>query len=342
VSKIRLKYVDRFTDRHGSVRYYFRRGKGARVPLPGLPGSSEFMAAYQSAADGIEPPKAKPQRGEPGTIDRLVSEYFQSSEFLRLRKTTQAHYRQDIERLVIEEKIGHRTVAGLRKEHIKIILARRASKPGAANTVLTKLKVLMKFAIESEQRQDDPTIGIRRFSLGEIHTWTDRQIEQYEERWPVTTKERLAFALLLYTGQRRSDVVRMSWRDIDDDIIQVTQQKTGEKVWIPIHPNLKQILNAVRKDHISIITSSRGKPYTGKSFGAWLSGKISKADLPGECVTHGLRKAAARRLAEAGCSSKEIASITGHRSLSEVERYTKEADKKQLAKAAVRRLIEHG
>jgi integrase len=69
--------------------------------------------------------------------------------------------------------------------------------------------------------------------------------------------------------------------------------------------------------------------------------RIALAGLPERCVAHGLRKAAARRLAEAGCSANEIAAVTGHASLEEVTRYTKAADQKRLARSAIRRLGEH-
>lgn len=350
MSKIRLKYVDRFTDRHGSVRYYFRRGKGARVPLPGLPGSSEFMAAYQSAADGIEPPKAKPQRGEPGTFDRLISDYLVSSDFARMKQTTQQHYRATLERWILMEKIGHRSVSGMRREHIKIMLAKRADTPGAANDLLKKMRVLIRFSIDAGYRPDDPTLRIKRFASGEHHTWTEDEIATYEKKWPIGTRERTAFSLLLNTGQRSSDVVKMARTDIDDNVIQVSQQKTGSqvlqktgsKVWIPIHQNLKLALDAAEKNHIVILTTTRGKPFTAKGFGEWMAKNIDNAGLPNRCVPHGLRKAAARRLAEAGCSAHEIQSITGHKSLKEVERYTREVEQKRLAKAAMLKVSEQG
>ena len=341
MSKIRLKYVDRFTDRHGSVRYYFRRGKGARVPLPGLPGSSEFMEAYQSAVDGIEPPKVKKQRGEPGTIDRLVSEYFQSPEFLRLKEATQGQYRSVIEKWVRDENVGHRSVAGLRREHVKSMMGKRAGKPGAAAYFLQTAHVLMKYAIDNGWRSDDPTVGVKRFKLGEYHTWADSEIEAFEAKWPIGSTERLAFSLLLYTGQRRSDVIRMSWRDIDNGVIQVTQQKTGNKVWIPLHANLADILDRTEKKHLAILTTVKEKTFSPGGFSMWMAKRVAAAGLPEKCVSHGIRKAAARRLAEAGCSAHEIASITGHKSLSEVERYTRAVDQKRLAVAAVKRLTEH-
>lgn len=132
----------------------------------------------------------------------------------------------------------------------------------------------------------------------------------------------------------------MSWRDIEDGIIRVVQMKTGTKVWIPLHRHLREVLAASPREHIAILVTGWGKPFTPAGFGGWMADKIEDAGLPDECVTHGLRKAAARRLAEAGCSANEIASITGHKTLAEVERYTREVDQKKMARAAIDRLPE--
>jgi enterobacteria phage integrase len=305
VTKIRLRYINHFVDRTGRPRYYFRRS-GRRVTLPGLPGSTEFMVAYQSALDGEPEAASARHRGADGTFDRLVEVYFASSDYARLVPSTRRAYRLAIERFIIEEKIGHRLVRQMTREHVSRIVARRADRPGAANDVLKKIRILLRFAIANGWRHDDPTVGIKSFAESEFHTWTDAEIAQFEVRWPVGTAEHMAFALLLYTGQRRSDVVRMSWRDIDGDIIRVTQKKTNTKLDIPLHPDLKSLLANWPKRHVLILTTTFGKPFAATGFGNWMADKIAAAGLPDECVTHGLRKAAARRLADAGCSTLMI------------------------------------
>ena len=259
-----------------------------------------------------------------------------------MRISTRRTYRLVIERLIREESIGHRLVREMTREHVRRIISRRSATPGMANSVLQKIKVLLRFAIENGWRRDDPTLRMKKFAKGEFHTWTEDEIAQYERHWPIGTVERLAFALLLYTGQRRSDVVAMSWNDVEDDIIQVvplkTRRSTGAKLTIPIHPALAEALAVCEGSSGSILSTSYGKPFTGNGFGNFMADKIEDAGLPERCVTHGLRKAAARRLAEAGCSANEIAAITGHATLAEVSRYTKAAEQKRLAKAAIWRL----
>jgi integrase len=342
VTLIRLKHIDRFVDRHGRERYYYRPKRGPRTPLPGRPGSPEFMAAYEEAARGQKIEKEPRQRGAPGTFDRLVQDYFSSPEFLRLAPSTQKTYRSVIERLILDEGIGHRLVREMNREHVRRILAKRSATPGAANSVLQKLKVLIHFAIDNGWRKDDPILRIKKFPKGEFHTWTEEELTRFEHRWPVGTNERLGYALLVYTGQRRSDVVTMSWADVKGGAICVTPLKTsrssGVKLWIPIHPALKEVLDARGREGEMILQTAFGRPFTSNGFGNYMADKISQAGLPDRCVTHGLRKAAARRLAEAGCTANEIASVTGHATLQEVSRYTKAAEQRILAEAAMERL----
>lgn len=342
MSKMRLAYVDHFTDRHGHARFYFRRPGGKRYPLPGLPGSAEFMAAYQAALDGTAPPApartARKAQPAPGTFDRLAGDYFSSPEFLSLRESTRVVYRRNIERLIRTEGIGHRLVSQMTRKHVKIIVGKRADTPAEANHALGKLHILMKFAIEAEWRTDDPTLGVKKFKIGEHHTWTDEEIAQFEAYWPIGSRARTIFALLLYTGQRIGDVARMSWRDIGPNGIRVVQSKTGAKLTIPVHPELARALAAWPREHVSIFVTRFGTPFPSAGLQQDMARRIAEAGLPDECVPHGLRKAAARRLAEAGGTSKEIAAVTGHASLQEVERYTRAASQPKLAGSALAKL----
>jgi integrase len=117
----------------------------------------------------------------------------------------------------------------------------------------------------------------------------------------------------------------------------VTQQKTGKVLAIPIHSELQAVLDAVPPTQMTFLQTLRGKPFDGHTFTAWFIAACAKAGLPVDCTFHGLRKAACRRLAEAGCTVHEIAAISGHQTLREVERYTKAADQAKLAQAAMAR-----
>jgi integrase len=160
------------------------------------------------------------------------------------------------------------------------------------------------------------------------------EISTFESRWTIGTKQRLAFALTLYSGQRRSDVHRMTWADVKKNGIDVVQQKTGRKLLIPIHPELCAILANAKREHVTIINTEYGQPFTVDGFSQWFRNAITAAGLPLDCQPHGLRKAAGRRLAEAGCTAHQIMAVLGHKTLADAERYTREADQAQLAMEA--------
>ena len=151
----------------------------------------------------------------------------------------------------------------------------------------------------------------------------------------------LACKLGLYTGQREGDCLAMSWHDYDGGHIKVVQSKTGAKLKIPVHKALKAVLDAQPRVSPIILTTASGKPFTCQNFRHHWGAAMKAAGLTG-LVFHGLRYTAAARLAEAGCSLKEIAAITGHKSLAMLAKYSRGADQERLAGAAILRLENAG
>jgi integrase len=264
----------------------------------------------------------------------LAISYFGSPEFRALRLSTQRAYRGTIDRLCRVH--GDKRVADLRRHHVVKLMAARAEHPGAANGLRMALRVMMKHAVEIGMRGDDPTRDVRaiRIKSSGHHSWTDDEIERFEQHHPVGSRARLALALLLYTGQRRGDVIRMGAQHVRSGSIHVKQEKTGVELIIPLHPALAPIIAAAPRDHLTFITTRLGGPFQGSAFSRWFREKCDEAGLP-HCSAHGLRKAAARRLAEAGCTAHEIGAITGHASLAELVRYTRAVDQRRLAEAAM-------
>jgi integrase len=164
----------------------------------------------------------------------------------------------------------------------------------------------MKHAVEIDLRADDPTRDVKaiRVKSDGYHSWTDAEIDRFEKRHPVGSRARLALALLLYTGQRRSDVIRMGRQHIRDGVLHVRQMKTGAELDIPVHEALDAVITDTSTDHLTFLTTAFGKPFTAAGFGNWFRERCNQAGLP-HCSAHGLRKAAARRLAEAGCTEHE-------------------------------------
>jgi integrase len=327
------RYVHGFIDRHGKPRFYFRRPGFESRRLRGLPYSPEFMADYETAMAG-QPLPVGVNKTRPGTMSALALSYFASPEFRTLKQSTQRAYRWIIERLCKEH--GDKRAADLRRDHVVKLMAARAQHPGAANQLRMALRVLMKHAIEIGLRADDPTRDVRaiRIKSAGHHSWTEEEIEQFEGWHPIGSRARLAFALLLYTGQRRGDVIRMGAQNVRDGSIYVKQEKTGAELIIPLHPALTAIIAAAPRDHLTFITTRHGGPFQGSAFSRWFREQCDAAGLP-HCSAHGLRKAAARRLAEAGCTAHEIGAITGHASLAELVRYTRAVDQRRLAEAAM-------
>jgi integrase len=265
------------------------------------------------------------QATKAGSIGALVVAYYCSTLFLELAPATQQTYR------LILEKFRNEPVALLTREHVKAMLAQKITTRAAANHWLRLVKALMAFAVEEKWRKDDPTTGIKRIKKQKdpnaedgFHTWTEDEIA-HENHHPIGSKSRLALALLLYTEQRRSDVVHM--RRPRDSVVHVRQQKTGAELTIPLRPALAAIIEATPNDHlVLLIAVHRSRLWEVPRT------LCNEAGLPKHCAAHGLRKAACRRLAEAGCSANVIASIRGDTTLTEVARYTKAADQKRMAR----------
>lgn len=264
-----------------------------------------------------------------------------SAEYIGLRVTSKAGYVRRLETLRTAH--GHRSIAGLSRERIIAgILQPYADRPGAALDTLKKLRILIRHAINIGWLKHDPSLGIKRPKIKKVRSWTDAEIEQYKERWPLGTKQRVAFHLFLNLGQRRSDVVRMARSHITPEgKIRIKQQKTERELLIPLHRDTVAALDAYKMQHIVIINTEYGKPFTVDGFSGWMRESISRAGLPLDCKPHGLRKAAGRMLAEAGATAKMIMAVLGHTTLAEAERYTEEADQAGLAEAAVIKLEGH-
>jgi integrase len=234
---------------------------------------------------------------------------------------------------------GDRPFALLPPEWIEAVLD--AKPPHAARSWLVTLRSLCQFAVKRGWLRADPTANIKLRSIkGDgFHCWSDDEIAEFEAHHPIGSRPRLAMALLLYTAQRRGDVVRMGRQHIKDGVLMVKQQKTGITLTIPVHPELRAVLDATPSENLTFLTTKTGKPYGGNHFSESFREWCDAAGLPKHCTAHGLRKAACRRLAEAGCSANEIAAISGHASLDEVARYTKAADQARLARNALAKAV---
>jgi integrase len=329
------KYVQAFVNRDGRAYHYFRRRGSPRVRLLGLPWSPEFMAAHQRALD-----QSKRTAGKRGSVADVVTRYvdgFDVDVVPHLAPITQDDRRRILQNFVRDyQDCGRKPVASVTTDDLTQTLA-SMSKRGAAENWLKAIRGLMKWCVEQGLLKTDPSAGVklkRRKSPG-FHTWSEEEIAQFEFHHAIGTKPRLAFALLLYTAQRRGDVIRMGRQHIRNGVLHVKQRKTGIELAIPVHPDLREILDAAPSEHLTFIVNAWGKPFTPGAFSNWFREQCDAAGLPKTCKAHGLRKAACRRLAEARCTTHEIMSISGHVTLAEVQRYTADANRARLAKRAM-------
>jgi site-specific recombinase XerD len=331
---IRIPYVKAYADRSGNVRRYFRKPGCKSVVLPGVPGSAEFMAAYQ---DALGTPTPRPARQGQGSVGALIFEYLKSPAFTDLAASSKSLYRAILDKFGILH--GHRMVHDMPRTKVaSYVYAIGVDHPSMANVTKSVLRKLLSHAVRAGYRTDNPVNEIDRYKGGTRHTWTEAELAAYERRWPLGTRERLAYALLLYTGQRGGDVVKMRRADVSSGTIAVVQEKTGTALSIPIHHELLAAMKAGPSNGLSLIGDKHGRPMARCTLTLLIRKAAEKAGLPSECLPHGLRKAQMRRLAEGGASAKQIASISGHKTLREVERYTAAADQKRQSRGAIAKL----
>lgn len=333
------RYVTAFRSASGRTRYQFRRPGFARYYFQALPWTEAFDREYAACMAGTNAPKiqAGADKTRPGSLAALIVLYYDSKGYRTLKDSTKAVYRRILEKLRTEH--GNKTVAGIQRKHIEALVNEKADAPHASDRLLKMWRLLMDLAVANGWRPDDPTLGIKFINAQSDgwHTWTEDEVQTFEATHAPGTRARLAMTLMLYTGQRLSDAIVMGRQHVRDGMISVAQQKTTTRLWIEIHPVLAAELARVPADQMTFLQTQYGRPFTPKGFPQRMRKWCDKAGLP-ECTSHGLRKLMAVRLAEVGCSAPEIASITGHKSLQEVQRYIKAADQKRLMRQAMQRL----
>lgn len=328
------QYASRFKDRHGKERIRFRRTGWKSRYAEHKPGSIEFTTEYHNWLENAK--GIRQERAIERSFDDLISRFYGSTNWTRIKPTTQGTYRGELERF--RAKYGSRSCVTMDAQVVDKLMANMAGTPSAANNLKKRLSQLFDFAILLGWRKDNPAKAVRSLKTTSkgYKTWQEPQIAAFEAKWPVGTMQRLAFDLALYTAQRRSDVRVMGPQHVRDGRISVQQLKTDKRLKIPIHPKLKASIAATASGHLAYIVTGKGLPYmTNNSFGMWFMRACRDAGLEGYAM-HGLRKAASRRMAEMGLSNQLIKSITGHSSDAEVARYTREAEQELMADEAGR------
>lgn len=351
--KLVRRHVVEETDRHGNLRYYFRVRHGRRIRMPGEPGTEEFDKRYheltrQHAAGEL---KALPRDAPtPGTFRWLCVEHFKSVSFKDLDPRTQRVTRLIVDRMLQEPiapgakvAFGECPLSRFDGKAVRILRDRRADRPEAANNRVRRLRRIFAWGLDagiesvtSNPARDVPLLKPRR--AGGFPVWTMADIEKFEEHHAIGTKARLAHALLSYTGVRRSDVVHLGKQHVRNGMLVFRQFKGRNRspltLELPILPDLQRVIDATETGDLAFLVTEHGQPFSAAGFGNWFREQCDAAGLKG-LSAHGMRKAAATRAAERGATAHQLMAIFGWRTIKQAEVYTRAAERKRLASAAM-------
>ena len=324
--------------RHGALVWYVRVGKGPRVRIAHTYGTPEFTEAYRAALAGDEPAPAR--KASDGSLAWLIERYRASQTWAALSPATRKMRERIYERAIA--KGGARPCRLVKAEDILDALEAQRDTPFQATKFLDAMRGLFKWAMSAKHVVVDPTFGVRakKPKTDGFKVWTEEEVAHFERRWPLGTRERLAFDLLLYTGLRRGDVAQLGPQHVRDGIITLRTAKTGQVVTLPVLPPLAESIAAGPTGALAFVTGEKGRPMVKEAFGNWFRDACNAAGVAGSA--HGLRKLGATRAADNGATEAELEAIFGWRGGAMASLYTREANRKKLAKGAMSKMAGSG
>ncbi|HUZ73183.1 MAG TPA: tyrosine-type recombinase/integrase [Stellaceae bacterium] len=337
---IRMKGVKRVVSK-GRVYFYHRK---TMTKLPGEPGTTSFMdtlAAAENCAAAVTETSALP-----GTLGALIGAYRASPEFTELAERTRRDYQKVFDYLKPLDPLPLHEIDGayLYQVRDKAFAKRRRRFANYVKQVLSRLFNWGKRRglAPANPAADVDAIRRPRDAKSVNRSWKDAEIAAVLAA--ASPELKVAIALGAYLGLREADMLVVTWKAYDGTAFEIRQRKTGETLWIPAHAELRAILNAakVRRTSPIIVVGARGQPYTQTGFQTRFFGLIRKLRLEGKIGDglsfHGLRHTVGRKLAETGCDARTIAAILGHATTAMADHYSRHADRRQLARAAVAKM----
>lgn len=329
-------FVVRERTRHKTVVLYFRRGKGKRTRLPDM-GSPDFDEAYQACLAGQK--FARPVVAA-GTLHWLIDRYRETAAYQSLSYATRRQ-RDNIFKGVIGLS-GSTAYAKVKESDIVKGRERRANTPAQARNFLDAMRGLFRWAREAGHITADPSASVRnpkRRDGDGFTSWDLEDVVTYEERWPDGSKERVWLHVLLYTGLRRGDAVRLGKQHVKNGVAAIKTEKSRHtvEVTLPILPPLARTLKIGPTSDLAFICGETGKPLTKESFGNFFRAACNKAGVSKSA--HGVRKLAATIAAEAGATVNELEARFGWSGGAMASLYTKKADRKRLAIQASDKIV---
>jgi integrase len=331
----RPPHLHREITRHGKAAWYVRVGKGPRIRIRAEFGTPAFDSEYQAAVSGA----ARPSKNAPAitTLAWLVARYREASAWTELSVATRRQ-KENILRHVLETA-GDKPFACIDAATVNAGIERRAKTPSQARHFLDTMRGLFKWAKKAGLVKVDPTADAdapRRKQGPGFRAWTEDDVAAYERRWPVGTRERVWLDVLLYTGLRCGDAVRLGRQHVRDGEIQLVTEKTGTPVPLPILPELAKTLAAGPCGDLHFIVGKNGRPMSAGYFSNEFVRAARAAGVRGSA--HGVRKIAATRAANNGATVAELDAMFGWTGGRMASYYTREADRRRLAKGAISKL----
>ena len=333
----RPPHLHREVNRHGTAVWYVRVGKGPRVRIRSEYGSDGFETEYQAALSGK--PASRRGSAASGTLAWLLERYRETGAWAALSAATRRQ-RENIFVHVLETA-GSSPYARIDAAAILAGRERRSSTPAQARNFLDAMRGLFRWAFKARLIKQDPTASVenppRRKGDGFI-PWTEDHVAAYERRWPLGSRQRVWLDVLLYTGLRRGDAVRIGRQHVRDGIGTLKTEKSGftVAVTLPILPVLARTLEAGPCGDLTFIAGDRGRPLTKESFGNLFRQACAAAAVPGSA--HGVRKIAATRAANRGATVAQLEAIFGWQGGTMASHYTRSADRQRLALEAMHKL----
>lgn len=336
---VRLKHVHTVKAK-GRAYHYFRPTK---QKIKASYGTEAFLSEYQSLLAAWEK-KADP--GTPGTLGALMAAYRASPEFAAKADATKADYRDVMDYLapmgaVALTKFDTPLVMQIRDKAFK------KHKRRFANYVLSVLSILFNWGMPRGFTTANPVEKAEKVAKPRNapivnRPWSGDELATVMET--LSSELRVAVALGAYAGIRQGDVLTLPWSSYDGDVIAARAAKTSEPIWVPAHRDLREVLDAAPRKSPIIVVGVRGNPLTSNGFRAMFFRAIRELEGEGKVgkglTFHGLRHTAATALADAGCDTRDIMAITGHKTEAMVARYTRSADQKRRARSAINKLEE--
>ncbi len=339
MTKIKLRRLTTDISEH-ITRYYVRLPGQKKIRINGEPGSEQFMTEYRAALAGERWPadtRPQPTVFAPKTLGRAIQDYYTSGAFKKLSDSRKRSRRLILNK--IAETSGHELVKAITKAAVQKGMDRRADTPSAANEFLKAMREVLSYLASIDEVKENVAklVPYNVIDTEGFHTWTLEEVSQFVDHHKVGSKAVLAMSLMLFTGQRRGDVIKMGPQHVENGSMRVKRSKNNLKGEIPVLPPLQTVIDATPIGHMNYLVTEFGKPFSPAGIGNWFRKRCNEAGLP-QCTAHGLRKAGATIAAEAGASDEQLMALFGWKSGRMVSTYTREANQKKLATEAAQRI----